>query len=121
MKKKNLLFLLCSLFLALASCGDEVNNDSKTVAVQITGSANLEINVVAITTGTGEIQTYSDLAAHTWTKEVSFEKAIAVSAGGRTTDGNSGSMKIQIIADNQVLKEGISEGKDLTLGVSYYH
>ncbi|MDR1202738.1 MAG: hypothetical protein LBL58_14080 [Tannerellaceae bacterium] len=122
--KKYLSFILCSVFLVfLVSCGDSDNDNDKTgtqtVTVKITGSANLVIEIVAIATGTGETQTYTDLAVNQWSKDISYEKVIAVSAVGSTSDGASGSMKIQILKGNTVLKESTSEGNILTTTATY--
>ena len=121
--KKYFSLILCSLFfVSLISCNDD-NSDvgTQTVTVKITGSGNLVINLVAITTGTGEVDTYSDIAVNNWSKDISYEKAIAVSAGGFTIDEGVGSMKVQILKGNTVLKEGTSEGRTLTATAAYYN
>ena len=121
--KKYFSLILCSLFfVSLISCNDD-NSDvgTQTVTVKITGSGNLVINSVAITTGTGEVDTYSDIAVNNWSKDISYEKAIAVSAGGFTIDEGVGSMKVQILKGNTVLKEGTSEGRTLTATAAYYN
>ena len=122
--KKYLSFILCSLLLiSFVSCGDDDNGGigrgKQTVTVKITGSANLIIDAVVIVTGTGETQTYSDLTVSEWSKEITFESVIAVSASGFTLEGASGNMKAQILKGNTVLKESTSEGPVLVTSVSY--
>ena len=120
--KKYFSLILCSLFfVSLISCNDNSDVGTQTVTVKITGSGNLVINSVAITTGTGEVDTYSDIAVNNWSKDISYEKAIAVSAGGFTIDEGIGSMKVQILKGSTVLKEGTSEGRTLTATAAYYN
>jgi hypothetical protein len=121
--KKYFSLILCSLFfMSLISCSDDNgggNVGTQTVTVKITGSANLVITSVVVTTGTGEMKTYADLSVNNWSKDISYEKMIAVAAGGSTSDEADGNMKIQILKGNTVLKESTSEGKILMTTAAY--
>ncbi|GHT35687.1 hypothetical protein AGMMS49574_25640 [Bacteroidia bacterium] len=122
--RKCMLFALCSfLIVSLNSCGDDSNepdlSETRTVTVKITGSANLVIQSVIINNGTGEMQDYSDLSVNSWTKEISYKVAMGAGATGSTTDGENGSMKIQLLDGNKVLKESTAEGKTLSTDVAY--
>ena len=124
--KKYFSLILCSLFfMSLISCSDDNggngggNVGTQTVTVKITGSANLVITSVVVTTGTGEMKTYADLSVNSWSKDISYEKMIAVAAGGSTSDEADGYMKVQILKGSTVLKESTSEGKTLVTTAAY--
>jgi len=122
--KKYFSLILCSLFfISLISCSDDDNGKTgtQTVTVKITGSSNLVINTIAITNGTGEVETHSDLSVNNWSKDISYETVIAVSAGGFTIDEEVGSMTIQILKGSTVLKESTADGKTLTTTAAYYN
>jgi hypothetical protein len=122
--KKYAFFVLCSLLiLSLHSCGDDNKEadlgETRTVTVKITGSTNLIIESVMINNGTGEMKNYSNLAVNSWNKDVSYKIVVGAGVVGSTSDGENGSMKIQILDGNKVLKESTAEGKILITDVVY--
>ena len=120
--KKFLSLILCSLLMVyFVSCGDDKDTDkigAQTVTIKVTGSANLVIHTVTVVTGI-DVQSYSDLNVNSWSKDVTYELIVGASAHASTSDELDGSMKIQILKGDTVLKEGTVEGTTFSLSIMY--
>jgi len=120
--KKFLSLILCSLFMVcFVSCGDDKGGNEvgvQTATIKVTGSENIVIHTVTVVTEI-DVQSYSDLNVNSWSKDVTYELIVGASAHASTSDELEGSMKIQILKGNTVLKEGTVEGTTFSLSIMY--
>lgn len=124
MKKLMTLFLSTLLVLSFTSCGDDDDdnnlNTTKTVTITIDGSDNLNIDIVTYVISTGVTESFSDINQKTWSKQITYEGVLTVTASGMTTDNQKGNMSLRLMDGSKVLKESKSEGSILVTTIGNY-
>ncbi|MEO4004460.1 MULTISPECIES: hypothetical protein [unclassified Flavobacterium] len=134
MRKKILTTLVLTMAFGLisTSCssdgdgsGNATGGSSKMVRYKAIASDNAKIDVIAYTNAQGDMTTHTDINATTWeSPEISMPASVqAISFGGSATvatQGETGTLKVQIIVNGEVVKENISTGSVMSASTTLY-
>lgn len=134
MKKR--IFLTLVLTTAFGLFGTSCSSDSdspagssggtnRVVRYKATVTDNARIGVIAYTNAQGDMTTHTDINATTWeSPEISMPASVqAISFGGSAdvnTQGETGTLKVQIIINGEVVKENVSTGSIMSASTTLY-
>lgn len=118
------LFLSLAIFAFLSFSACNRNSDDKIViekgdlTVKVTTSDNAVINSVVYIVNTEGTTSLANLQSTSWSKSFKEVESFSISASGVITDGENGTMKIELIRDGKVLKSGEASGDVLVTSAS---
>lgn len=120
--RKLLALSFCLVVLtALFSCSKDDNNGPREVEFKVIGSSNAKLDVVVYSNVQGEANTLTSLTGNTWNTKLTVNagvQSISIGANATATDA-SGTLKVQILVNGAVVKEGTSEGRVLTTSATH--
>ncbi|HRB70735.1 MAG TPA: hypothetical protein PK776_02695 [Flavobacterium sp.] len=136
MRKKILATLVLTMAFGLISTSCSSDSDgsgngsgsggaNKMVRYKAIASDNATIDVIAYTNAQGDMTTHTDINATTWeSPEINMPASVqAISFGGSAnvaTQGETGTLKVQIIINGEVVKENSSTGSVMSASTTLY-
>lgn len=98
---------------------------NKVVRYKAIATDNSTIDVIAYTNAQGDMTTHTAVNATTWeSPEINMPASVqAISFGGSATvntQGETGTLKVQIIVNGEVVKENIATGSVMSASTTIY-